>query len=375
MGVQIPPSAPSGIYIDFPFCIARCAFCAFNIQGMREGLSQRYLAALQKEIVLQGESGQLNNRDIVSLYLGGGTPTLHTPETLNEIISRARSYFYFREDAEITIEAHPKTINTKFLTAILSGGINRLSIGMQSFSDEILTFLGRHHTANDAILAFHAARDAGFQNISIDLIYALPGESLSDWEKTLQTAIDLNPDHLSIYGLTIEEGTLFYKNGVSAASEEEQITQYQFAQSALSSAGFHQYEISNFSKTGFACKHNLLYWDRVETLGIGLSAHSYLNHAHQENTDSLFSYCKQVESGKIPISHIRKINQDEIQTDRIIFGLRKREGIKKSYLHDDQQEKIVELLIKEGLLVEEEDRIRLTSHGMLLADYVAEAFL
>ena len=400
VGVQIPPSAPLvlrkaecfaqpsksvehensraplGIYIDFPFCIARCSFCAFNIQGMREASSQRYLSALQKEISLHGESGQFDNRDIISLYLGGGTPTLHSPETLNKILSCCRSSFNLREDAEITIEAHPATINTKLLTEILEGGFNRLSIGIQSFSDEMLTLLGRHHTKKEAVAAFDMARQAGFKNISLDLIYALPGQSLADFEKSVQTTIDLDPEHLSLYGLSIEEGTLFYKNGVSLPAEEEQIAQYQFAQSALSAAGFKQYEISNFAKEGFACKHNLLYWDRAETVGIGLSAHSYFNDAHQENTDSLASYCEQVESGKIPISNMREVTSQEAQIDRIIFGLRKREGIKRTHLQiSQQQETIFARLMKEDLLVEEDDRICLTPRGMLLADGVAMAFL
>jgi oxygen-independent coproporphyrinogen-3 oxidase len=368
--------SPAGLYIDFPFCIARCAFCAFNVQGLREKPSERYLKALQKEIALHAQNGSLIGREIASLYLGGGTPTLHTPETLNEIVSHCRSHFHFQENAEITIEAHPATLHTKFLTAILSGGFNRLSIGIQSFSDQMLTKLGRHHTADEAMTAFHSARNAGFRNISIDLIYALPGESLSDWKKTLQTAIDLNPEHISIYCLSIEEGTLFHKRGVTLPSEEEQISQYQWAQHALSHAGFKQYEISNFAKEGFACVHNTLYWDRAETLGIGLSAHSYLNSEHIENADVISSYCEQIEKGVLPIRDARKVDDQEAYIDQIIFGLRKREGIKKALLHSSQkQEQTAAALIDSGLLIEEEDRICLTPRGMLLADQVAEAFL
>jgi oxygen-independent coproporphyrinogen-3 oxidase len=343
---------------------------------MRKEPSERYLKALQKEIALHAQNGTLDRREIVSLYLGGGTPTLYPPAVLNEVISLCREAFRLQPNAEITIEAHPATMNEDTLTALLNGGVNRLSIGVQSFSDEMLTLLGRHHSVNDAMTAFHAARRAGFSNISIDLIYALPGESLSDWEKTLQMAIDLNPEHLSLYCLSIDEGTLFHKRGVTLPSEEEQISQYQWAQNALSNAGFKQYEISNFAKEGFACVHNTLYWDRAETLGIGLSAHSYLNDQHQENTDSLSSYCEAIEQGRTPIQYARTVGIEEAQADRIIFGLRKREGIKKVLLHPSQkQQQTAAALIDSGLLIEEQDRICLTPRGMLLADQVAEAFL
>lgn len=366
----------TGLYIDFPFCVARCAFCAFNIQGYREGWADRYLSALQKELALHAENETLRGRQIGSIYLGGGTPTLYPPQALIELLSLCRRYFDVQTDAEVTVEAHPATIDKDYLKAIREEGINRLSLGVQSFSDEQLIRLGRHHTVNDVYRAFRAARAAGFENIGIDLIYALPDETAAEWKRTLKKAIDLRPEHLSIYGLSIEEGTLFHKRGVVLPSEEEQIAQYQFAQEQLSQEGFCQYEISNFAKPGFASVHNRLYWDRAETLGIGLSAHSYLDHTLKENTDTLLSYLEQIEAGHLPIKQAQTVSGKEEQIDRIIFGLRKREGIHQTVLrHPVNRMETAVHLIDAGFLAQEGDRICLTKRGMLLADEVLLAFL
>jgi oxygen-independent coproporphyrinogen-3 oxidase len=367
---------PFGLYIDFPFCIARCAFCAFNVQGYRESISERYRLAIQKELALHDLYDTCNGREVVSLYLGGGTPTLYPSRAINEIVLSCRRHFRFHPSAEITIEAHPSTMNIASLREIRKGGVNRLSMGVQSFSDAYLTLLGRNHTAQEAVTAFHAARTAGFGNIGIDLIYGLPNQSLLEFEETILSAIDLGPEHISVYALSIEEGTLFYKNGVALSSEEEQIAQYQLAQKILFGAGYEQYEISNFAKAGYCSAHNLLYWDRAETLGIGLSAHSYLNREHKENTASIRFYCEQVEAGTFPVERTIGVSLEEANTDRIIFGLRKREGIKKTEIYSlPRHEQTANHLIHDGLLIAEGDRVRLTPRGMLLADQVAQAFL
>jgi len=372
----------AGIYIDFPFCIARCAFCDFNIQGFRDGLAKRYESALLKEIALHAKAGALKGSEIVSIYLGGGTPTCYAPETLNHIVQACSLFFDVQANVEVTVEAHPATINQPYLEKIRevatchAGGINRLSMGVQSFSNDVLEQLGRHHTVEDVHTAFDAARAAGFDNIGIDLIYALPNQSLEAWETTLKTAIRLNPEHISMYGLSIEEGTLFHKQGVTSLSEEEQITQYRSAQHLLENAGFLQYEISNFAKAGYASRHNLLYWNLSETLGVGLSAHSYIDHEHKTNTNSLSYYCEQIELGNIPMIEARRVSTEEDQIDQIVFGLRKREGISKALLQYFPSRMIKAThLMEEGLLSTGGDRIFLTSDGMMVADEIAIAFL
>lgn len=371
---------PAGLYIDFPFCLARCSFCAFNIQGYREGLAERYIAALRREILLYSEAPIWRERVLTSVYFGGGTPTLYPPDLLVKLLSLCRASFPMAADAEVTIEAHPATIDLSTLAALRGGGINRLSMGVQSFSDAHLEALGRHHTAEAARLAFHAARAAGFANIGIDLIYAIPGSSSIEWEETLQSAIVLSPEHLSLYCLSIEEGTLFHKKEkaglLSMPSEGEMIQLYQAAQKKLKEAGYDQYEISNFARPGYACRHNLLYWDRNESLGVGLSAHSYLDREHRANTDSLPDYLDQVASGRLPIAERGEVSFDAALKDQIIFGLRKTEGIPLQLLGQNRSfEETYKRLVEEGLLIEEKNRLRLSSKGILLADEVAIAFL
>jgi len=366
--------------IDFPFCLARCSFCAFNIQGYREGYASRYADALRRELLYQADGPFWRDRVITSIYLGGGTPSLYSPEVLTALVALCLERLPVALDAEVTLEAHPATIHSENLFPLREGGINRLSMGVQSFSDAHLEALGRHHTAEGARAAFQAARSAGFANIGIDLIYALPDQPFSDWEATLQAAIDLAPEHLSLYALSIEEGTLFDKRAraglLSLPTEGEVISQYQTARACLAAAGYRQYEISNFARPGYECRHNLLYWDRGDVLGIGLSAHSYLDREHRANTDSLQAYLEMIESGGFPVDCSEKISAETLRKERIIFGLRKTEGIPLAFLGEDPLlRKTADQLISEGLLTIESNQIRLTSRGLLLADEVAVAFV
>lgn len=371
---------PLGLYVDFPFCLSRCSFCAFNIQGYREGLAERYIGALEKELALYAEQALLRERTLTSIYFGGGTPSLYPPDVLTRFLALCRDTFDIAPDAEITLEAHPATLRPSNLRPLREGGINRLSMGVQSFSDAHLEALGRHHTAEEARAAFHTARDAGFTNIGIDLIYALPGQGREGWGETLEEAIALAPEHLSLYGLSIEEGTLFHKKErqglLSIPTEEEAAALYRTARWRLSEAGYEQYEISNFARPGHACRHNLLYWNRNETLGIGLSAHAYIDREHRENTGSLPAYLDRLAVGTLPIAQIEKISPEEARKDRILFGLRKAEGIPFELVgSEDSLREVAERLIREGLLSVERGRLRLTPNGMLLADEVAVAFL
>jgi oxygen-independent coproporphyrinogen-3 oxidase len=370
----------TGVYIDFPFCLARCSFCAFNIQGYREGFAARYAEALQKEVIRYADAPIWQDRIVTSIYLGGGTPSLYAPEVLTDLVDLCRKRLPIAVDVEVTLEAHPATIHAENLSPLREGGINRLSMGVQSFSDAHLQALGRHHTAEVARTAFLAAREAGFINIGIDLIYALPDQPFSDWEATLQAAIDLAPEHLSLYGLSVEEGSLFYKKAKAGLlplpSEEEAIAQYQAAQRLLAAAGYRQYEISNFARPGFECRHNLLYWDRGEVLGVGLSAHSYFDREHRANTDSLQAYLEAIASDRLPIDRIEKVSPEALRRDRIIFGLRKTEGVPLELFEEDPSlREAADRLISEGLLTIDQRQIRLTSKGLLLADEVAVAFL
>ncbi len=368
---------PFGIYLDFPFCIARCAFCDFNIQGYREAPATRYLAALCKEIEQWARRApNLRTREVTSLYLGGGTPTLYSPIQIAEILSACRHHFNVTPHAEVTLEAHPATVHTANLTALRAAGVNRLSLGVQSFSDDTLKIMGRNHTVADVHRAFCAARAAGFGNIGIDLIYAIPGQTNQAWKETLDAAVRLSPDHISIYGLSIEEGTLFHKQGLLPLPEMDAAAQYRVAQARLAEAGYAQYEISNFAKPGHACQHNLLYWDRHDVLGFGLSAHSYLQQTHYRNLHRLSDYLASLDADRLPIEWSELLDDATHQLDRVIFGLRKSVGIPLRLLgRNPLLERTAKELLRDRLLIATGDHIRLTPRGMLLADEVAMAFL
>jgi len=371
---------PLGLYIDLPFCIARCAFCAFDVEGFRARRAGQYLEALKKEMEIISRDPDLQSRKVTSIYLGGGTPSHFSGDTLIDLLSLCRDLFQISHDAEISLEAHPATVDAEKLSAFRLGGINRLSFGMQSFSDEHLLALGRHHNVQQADSAFFAARRAGFKNIGTDLIYGLPGQTQKDWEKTLCHAITLAPEHLSTYALSIEAGTLFGKK-MSAGlldlpSEDETIGFYEFARTQLASAGYAQYELSNFSRAGYECRHNLLCWDREETLAFGISAHTYFKQERRENVDSISSYIERLSSGRLPLAELEQVDAKQVQQDQIIFGLRESEGIPLEMISRSPEFKeTTAMLQQKGLLRLQGDRLRLSDKGMLLADEVAVAYL
>jgi len=280
------------------------------------------------------------------------------------------------DDIEVTLEVHPATVDVEGMRRYRAAGINRLSIGVQSFSETRLRCLGRQHTAVETCETFDAARVAGFDNLSIDLIFALPGLTRSDWEETLATAVAWGPEHLSLYALSVETGTRFHRQGVTPASDDDAAIQYQCAQQRLAAAGYLQYEISNFARPGRACRHNLRYWNREDILGLGLSACSYVGGKQWENTDVLTTYLDEIERGTIPVSEMAPLDARQIASDRILFGLRKSEGIPRAWVAADPgMMREVTGLMEIGLLERASDWIRLTSRGMLLADTVAVALM
>ncbi len=369
-----------GLYIDFPFCIARCAFCAFDIEGYRAKWAGRYMSALHHEIEIYAALPEISGRKITSIYLGGGTPSHYPSEVLEKLLERCRNLFRISADAEITLEAHPATVDANNLTAFRKMGINRLSLGMQSFSDKQLKQLGRHHTRQQAIIAFQNARSAGFRNISIDLMYGLPDETAEDWENTLKQVIALSPEHISIYALSIEAGTLFDKQHragtLNLPSETESIALYDAARGRLAEADYQQYEISNFAKPGYKSRHNLRYWNQEDVLSFGISGHTYFNGERTVNINKIPDYIEKLETNRLPIIEREKINPQDAAIDHIIFGLRKTEGIpEKNISRDPSFREIGRHLEDGGLLQHKSGRVQLTPKGMHFADEVAMAFL
>lgn len=374
-----------GLYIHFPFCLSKCFYCSFNSQPYNPDLARRYIEAIKREMTLRARNYGLENSPLKTIYLGGGTPSILSHQVIKEIIDISTNIFKLKEGIEVTIEANPDTLDRTKLEDLMRIGINRISIGVQSLSDKYLKATGRSHDADTARHIINTCRSVGFKNISLDLIYALPGQRLDEWLITVEEAISLSPNHLSIYGLTIDKGTIFYnrlKYGqIKIAPEEDQIDMYLTAVNMLKKAGYVHYEISNFSQPGYACKNNMLYWDRGEYLGIGAGAHSYIGNKRFSNTDSIEDYISEAGSGDIH-SKIEELTREDRVVDAIIFGIRKIEGIDlddigRRYGIDPflMFESTIDRLISAGTIILSSNRIKLTTKGILLADQVAIEFL
>jgi oxygen-independent coproporphyrinogen-3 oxidase len=362
-----------GLYVDIPFCIQRCSFCAFNVRGYREAEASRYLESLTLEIGLA--SGPAAGMTVDTIYLGGGTPSRYPPESLGQILMQIGQAFQVDRMPEITLEAHPATLDREGLDRLRALGINRLSLGVQSLREEDLRAMGRHHTVAEVDRIVEEARAAGFDNIGIDLIYALPNQTLSDWKGILDHAVALGSDHLSVYGLSVEPGTLWGKwaqeGKLSLPDEAEEIALYRMGQRILSGAGYRQYEISNYSRPGRECRHNLRYWEGTPCVGIGLSAHSHVSGERWANTDDLERYIGSVQEGRLPIVDRERVSHDQRLKEDLLFGLRKLEGVRWTGAHEARFGERLKPLLTAGLLLRENGRVRLSERGILLADEVA----
>ncbi|MBR1820532.1 MAG: radical SAM family heme chaperone HemW [Clostridia bacterium] len=283
---------PLSLYIHIPFCASKCAYCDFASFPNREGEWARYFEALWAE--LESWRSALRDREIATAFIGGGTPTLVPAANIVETLARARALARFAPDAEITVEGNPGTLTAEKLAACRAAGVNRLSLGAQSFDGGLLKSLGRVHAAAQIGEAVGMARDAGFTNINLDLMYALPGQTMAQWRATLDAAIALGVPHISAYSLIVEDGTPMaarVASGAVALPEDEAVNAMQReAVARLARAGYERYEISNYAKPGYACRHNLVYWNRGEYLGLGCAAHSLVRDERFSNPDALEEY-------------------------------------------------------------------------------------
>lgn len=320
----------SSLYIHIPFCVKRCVYCDFVSGVYDPGKAAVYVEALKKEI-----SGIPAGTPLNTIYIGGGTPTALSSDRLSDLVNHVFNHFQCADRYEATIEANPGTVNRKKLTALRTAGINRISIGVQSFHNKELALLGRTHSSEEAEQAVLLARDAGFENTGIDLIYGIPGQDSENWKKSIKKTVDLGPRHISAYELTAERGTVLdglLKEGQSGGRfnlphEEEIIEMYTYAVDCLTSSGYVHYEISNFARPGFLCRHNLNYWDRGEYYGLGLGAHSFTGNRRFHNTTDFDDYVKTVygNSGAVPESEA--ITGEKALSEAIFLGLRKTGGI------------------------------------------------
>lgn len=274
----IVPASGMGLYVHVPFCKTKCPYCDFNTYQGIENLMEPFLPSLKAEIQSWGET--LAHPAVTSIFFGGGTPSYLPPGYIEQILASIQSSYQVDSGAEITIEANPGDLDAAACAGILAQGVNRLSIGVQSLDNDLLNLLGRRHQASEAVDAFQAARKAGFDNVNLDLMYGLPNQSIDQWRKTLDSLTSLEPEHISLYALTLEEGTPMHRwaeeGKIPEPDPDLAADMYQYARESLAAAGYHHYEISNWSLPDRACGHNLVYWENGPYLGVGPGAHSRL---------------------------------------------------------------------------------------------------
>jgi oxygen-independent coproporphyrinogen-3 oxidase len=367
----------AGIYIHIPFCKQRCTYCAFYSTTLYN-IRERYVEALCKELVMRKEYA--GNETVETIYLGGGTPSTLSMEQLKIICDTIYATYRISPIPEITIECNPDDLTPEFLTQLKKLPFNRISMGVQSFNDTQLKRLGRRHDADKARQAVRNAREAGYDNISIDLIFALPGSTITEWEHDLDSAIALRPDHLSAYNLTYEEGTPLHRalerGDFAELSEEENIEQFQMLIAKLKEAGYRHYEISNFAKLGCESRHNSSYWNDTPYIGCGAAAHSYDGTSRQWNIADIQEYINGIESGN-PRFEIEELTEEERYNDTILTRLRTAKGIPLEWMTEKFCDKLnrhmqraAEKEIALGNLKEENGSLSLTEKGIFISDAV-----
>ena len=394
----------TGCYVHIPFCQKRCTYCDFNTYVGLLPLQDAYVKAILDEINLY--SSRHPGLEVDTLYFGGGTPSLLSVDNLDQIIRRVQQYWALPKNAEITLEANPGTVDAEKMFALRDIGVNRLSLGVQSSHSNELVLLGRIHTWPEAVTAFNHARNAGFTNINVDLMYGLPGQPLAAWEETLKEILALEPDHLSLYALTLEPGTPLAETllleDVPTPDPDLAADMYDAASSQLHKAGFWQYEISNWARSEtspselwalpqngtvesigpYISQHNLIYWRNESWIGVGAGAHSWYRGQRFSHHPHPQSYINAVRSGKVKGAHNEVISSALAQDETLMLGLRLVEGVTDkrfqerwgSSLYDTYGE-IIDKLTAMGLITFSGGRVRLTTHARLLGNQIFQEFL
>jgi oxygen-independent coproporphyrinogen-3 oxidase len=360
------------LYIHIPFCVRKCLYCDFLSLPFDEQAARRYLSGLFRELELKSNmAGKLR-----TIFIGGGTPTLLPADCFEQLFHCLRKNFLFSPEIEISVEANPGTVTAPKLEVLFSLGVNRMSVGIQSFHDDELKMLGRIHTADEALEAVNLVKSAGFKNWAVDLMYGIPGQTMEAWKETLTKALGLSPYHISAYELTPEEGTplwrLIEENSVRMPEEGLVLDMYNYAIDFLQDRGFEHYEISNHALPGFRCLHNLNYWNRGEYLGTGAGAHSFIKGVRSRNTGDMNVYIYDLKNDVIPEAEAIIISPDEALKEYIFLGLRKTEGIdlaQAKKMRADFPAACSEL-ISSGLLALSENSIRLTRKGLPVSNMV-----
>ena len=385
-----------GIYVHIPFCKKKCEYCDFKSFVGKENLIDQYMKWVKYELKSIGEGNKLdyeNNLDdliiVKTIYIGGGTPSILPPKYISDILNTIKdNYTIDNKNLEVTIEVNPGTVNEEKLTKYKECGINRLSIGLQATQNEVLNTLGRIHTYNDFLDTYNVARKIGFNNINVDLMIGIPGQSLEDVQESIEEIIKLSPEHISTYSLIIEEGTPFFdklvKNEITLPDEEIERQMYWMVKKKLEEAGYIHYEISNFAKKGYESKHNLACWNQEEYVGVGAAAHSYTNNVRYSNVCEIEEYINNYENNNETNNFIfhEKQTKDSKMKEFMLLGLRKINGIRVQEFKNRFGENPIYLyrkelnkLVNENLLEIDGDTIKLTKKGLDLANLVWEEFV
>jgi putative oxygen-independent coproporphyrinogen III oxidase len=381
-GGQMPPQA---VYIHIPFCTNKCHYCDFTAYVVNGQPVDDYLSALGREMALA--VAETPPAEIRSIFIGGGTPTVLTPAQMRKLLDDIRRYFPNRAaDCEFTVEANPGTTGPELLEAMLEGGVNRISFGAQTFRPDLLQRIGRIHGVEEIGQSVRLAREAGFANISLDLMFGLPTQTVEDMKQTLESAIALGPEHFSCYSLKIEEGTLFHhlyeRNELPLPSDDEEFTMYQMLRSHLKQHGYEQYEVSNFAQPGFESRHNCTYWLNEEYYGLGTGAHGYVEGVRYANIKGVKEYIARLTAGRRPVAESYRVEREEEIENFMILGLRLLAGVSRSRFRErfgvsieDAFGSVLRQLFEQKRLVQQGDRIALTEQGLLFGNEVFASFL
>lgn len=376
---------PLSLYLHIPFCVKKCKYCDFLSFQSREGQREEYVKLLKMEILLQAPF--YRDYEVQTIFIGGGTPSLLDGQSMAGIMGSLYANFHIAKDAEISMEVNPGTSDLEHLKAYRKAGINRLSIGLQSAVDEQLQILGRIHTYEQFLSTYYSACEAGFKNLNIDLMSALPGQTWESYLYSLKKVLSLQPrpKHISAYSLIIEEGTPFYdmnKRGeLKLPSEEEERSMYEGTLKVLKEHGYERYEISNYALPGYHCKHNCVYWMRGDYLGLGLGSASLVGDIRWSNESDMKLYKERIENG-LQIKEKQVLSREDKMEEFMFLGLRMTQGVLKQEFERQFEVSIEKIFgeviqkhIKNGLLQEDKERIFLTAKGLDVSNYVMADFL
>jgi oxygen-independent coproporphyrinogen-3 oxidase len=384
-------SEPFSLYIHIPYCLSKCPYCDFNSHVVAQIPETGYTDALLRELELYGEESGWRGRTLQSIFFGGGTPSTFKPTSIGKLLAWVAATFPIANDCEITMEANPGTVDAAHFAGYRDAGVNRISVGVQSFQAKLLKFLGRVHSADEAEKALNIVKQSGFDNFSFDLIYANPGQTLADLEADLDTALEFNPPHLSAYNLTFEEGTPFhheYRAGRMANLDEDvEIAMAERIDAKLGAAGLKRYEISNFARPWFHSRHNVNYWHSGDYLGLGAGAHSYRRNddgvtgRRWNNEKSPAKYITQIDDTRQAVVERESIDAHKAAAEFMFLGLRMTEGIRadafRQRFGQTAQEFYpqIDTWIEGDLIVEQGEFIRFTAKGLMLANSIFVHFM